>query len=375
MAAAASPHPRFTVELAERSYDIVVGEGLLADAGRLIGAVLRRPRTVIIADERVAALYLETLSGALEAAGIEQQSILVPAGEATKSFAELERLLDRLLELQVERNDTLVALGGGVLGDLAGLAAGLLRRGTDIVQVPTSLLAQVDSSVGGKTAINSRRGKNLIGVFHQPRLVLADVGVLASLPPRELRAGYAEILKYGLLGDADFFNWLEANHADVLGGDGAAQAHAVLTCCRAKARFVAADEREGGERALLNLGHTFGHALEAEVGYGDALLHGEAVAIGMVMAFRLAADLGLCPGQDVERMRRHLALAGLATNPREAGLGGLTAASLLAHMRQDKKVRDGRPTFVLARGIGEAFLCREVEEEQVRAMLERELAA
>lgn len=366
---------RLKVALAERGYEIVVGSGLLAEAGALLRPVLARPRVVTVVDETVAGLHLEALRGTLEQAGIAHEAVLVPPGETSKSFAELERLLERLIELGVERTDTLIALGGGVVGDLVGLAASLLRRGVAYVQVPTTLLAQVDSSVGGKTGINSKHGKNLIGAFYQPRLVLADVTTLASLPERQLKAGYAEVVKYGLLGDAEFFAWLETHGAAVLAGDPAAQSEAVLRSCRMKAGIVAADERETGERALLNLGHTFAHALEAATGYGGRLLHGEAVAIGMVMAFELSVRLGLCPADDAARVRRHLAGMGLPTSAGAAGIGGFDSAALLTHMQQDKKVRDGRLTFVLARGIGRAFITRAVEPASVVAMLDHELAA
>ena len=366
---------RLTVALGERSYDIVVGIDLLSEAGRLMNEVLRRPKAIIVADEVVADLHLAKLTQSLDRENVAHDTILVPAGETTKSFAELEALLDRLLELKIERNDTMIALGGGVTGDLAGLAASLLRRGIDCVQVPTTLLAQVDSSVGGKTGINTRHGKNLVGAFYQPRLVLVDVATLATLPKRQLAAGYAEVVKYGLLGDVEFFTWLEAEGAKVVAGDADRQVQAILTSCRTKARFVSADERETGERALLNLGHTFGHALEAEAGYGNRLLHGEAVAIGTVMAFELSARLKLCPVEDALRVRRHLSEVGLPTSAAEAGLSGFDSAQLLQHMQQDKKVRDGQLTFVLVRGIGQAFLTREVELADVVDMLDRELAA
>ncbi len=365
---------RLTVELGARAYDIVIGTDLLARAGALVGPVLRRPRVAIAADEAVAALHLDALEDGLAAAGIESLPILLPPGEATKSFAQLEALLERLIELEVARDDILIAFGGGVIGDLAGFAASLLRRGIDFVQIPTTLLSQVDSAVGGKTAINASRGKNLIGAFHQPRLVLADVGLLESLPRRELLAGYGEVVKYGLLGDADFFEWLERHGRDLLAGDGELRAHAVEVSCRAKAGFVARDEREGGVRALLNLGHTFGHALEAETGFSDRLLHGEAVAIGMVMAFEFSARLGYCSGQDADRARRHLASIGLPTRAGDAGLGPAHRDNLVAHMRQDKKVRDGRLTFVLARAIGDSFVARDVAQSELDAYLASALA-
>ena len=363
-----------SVALGARSYDIQVGQALMGAAGKHLAGVLARPRTVIVTDQNVARLHLEALVGGLRLGGIEHHIVVLPPGEASKSLAELGHLLDQLLEAKVERHDTILALGGGVIGDLVGFAASILRRGVDFVQIPTTLLAQVDSSVGGKTGINAKQGKNLIGSFHQPRLVLADVGVLDTLPRRELLAGYAEVVKYGLLGNADFFAWLEQHGQSLLEGDMAARCHAVATACRAKAAIVARDERESGDRALLNLGHTFGHALEAEHGFSDRLLHGEAVAIGMVLAFELSALLGLCPGADVERVRRHLAAVGLPTSP-ATSQAGFSATRLYQHMLQDKKVRDGRTTFVLARGIGQAFLSRDVLERDVLTVLERELAA
>jgi len=360
---------RLRVELGNRAYDIVVGTGLLDDAAALLGPVLKRPKAFVVTDENVARLHLGRLSGALEAGGIACHATVLPPGEGTKDFAHLERLADALLDAGAERSDMLVAFGGGVIGDLTGFAAAILRRGMDFVQLPTTLLAQVDSSVGGKTGIDTRHGKNLVGAFHQPRLVLADTGILDTLPRRELLAGYAEVAKYGLLGDEIFFDWLERRGADVIAGTGEARRQAVLASCGAKAGIVARDETETGERALLNLGHTFGHALEAEVGFGDTLLHGEAVAIGMVMAFGLSVRLGLCPGQDAERARRHLAAVGLPVHPGDLGIEGLDAARLVGRMAQDKKVRDGRVTFVLVRGIGEAFLTRDVAPAEVEAFL------
>ncbi len=364
---------RVRVDLGARSYDIVVGAGVLAAAGEEIAAALPGRRVAVVSDETVAAHHLPALLASLDAAGIGHCEIPVPPGEASKSFAGLERLLDALLDARIERGDAVVALGGGVIGDLAGFAASILRRGVACVQVPTTLLAQVDSAVGGKTGINTRHGKNLVGSFHQPRLVLADIATLETLPRRELLAGYAEVVKYGAIDDPAFFGWLEENGAAVVAGDRAARTHAVVTSCAAKARIVAADEREAGTRALLNLGHTFAHALEVEAGYGDALRHGEAVAIGMVLAFGLSVRLGLCPAEDAERLRAHLAAVGLPVRP--AGVVGRDARDrLLAHMAQDKKVAGGRVTFVLARGIGRAFLTREVETETLRAFLDEALA-
>lgn len=364
---ACTTEERLSVDLGERTYDIRIGKGLLDNAGNFLAPLLAQPRVVIVTDANVAPLYLNRLEASLAAVGIATAALVLPAGEATKSFAQLEALCEDLLSLKVERRTTLVALGGGVIGDLTGFTAGITLRGLDFIQVPTTLLAQVDSSVGGKTGINSAHGKNLVGLFHQPRLVLADVDTLATLDARELRAGYAEVVKYGLIGDAGFFAWLEAHGADVLAGNPETVGYAVRVSCAAKAAIVAADEREGGIRALLNLGHTFGHALEAETGFGDALLHGEAVGIGMVLAFALSHRLGHCAGADVERVVNHLAALGLRTDLR--WLAGATPAGLIAHMQGDKKVHDGRLTFVLARRIGEAFLDRNVQESVIADVL------
>jgi 3-dehydroquinate synthase len=340
--------------------------------------VLSQKRVFIVTDSNVAPLYLEALSQTLAKAGIRVDHAVVPAGEASKDFDHLSRLLDAMLAAKCERGTMIVALGGGVIGDLAGFAASILLRGVDFIQVPTTLLAQVDSSVGGKTGINTGAGKNLVGSFHQPRLVIADTDVLASLPRRELLAGYAEVAKYGLLGDAAFWAWLEDNAAAMLGGDARRHEllrHAIVTSCAAKARIVAADEKESGVRALLNLGHTFGHALEAEMGYGDALLHGEAVAIGMELAFELSARLGHCPAADAKRVSEHLAAVGLPTRPpRNGPRGAVTAAALMAHMSHDKKMKDGTVTFVLARRIGDAFLSRDVPAAALEATLTAALA-
>jgi len=366
---------RIPVALENRSYEIVVGSGLLARAADYMKPMLKRPFSVIVTDENVARRHLPALKAALESGGIQVESVVLPPGESLKSYAGFERLCEALLTLKVERRDHLIALGGGVIGDLVGFAASVLRRGMDFIQVPSSLLAQVDSSVGGKTAINSRQGKNLIGAFHQPRLVLADIDLLDTLPLRELRAGYAEIAKYGLLGDAAFFGWLEANAPALLEGDKALRIAAVAHSCAHKARIVAADEREEGERALLNLGHTFGHALESETGYSDRLLHGEGVAIGMVLAFRLSAALGFCAPEAAERARAHLARAGLPVAIRDiTGASQFTPEALLAHMRQDKKVQDGRLVFILAEAIGHAFRRGDVAEGAVLDLLRAELA-
>ena len=362
-----------TVDLGERSYDILVGDGLLAGAGKLIAPVLAEPRAVVITDENVEKHCLGPLEESLEEAGIDHQSIVLEAGEQTKDYAHVEALTGQLLDDRVERTTTLIALGGGVVGDITGFAAAVTLRGMDFIQIPTTLLAQVDSSVGGKTGINTPQGKNLIGAFHQPRLVLADIGALASLPPREMRAGYAEVVKYGLIADADFFAWLEANGQAVLDGDPEACLHAVLTSCRAKASIVQADETEKGSRALLNLGHTFGHALEAQTGYSDALHHGEAVAIGLGLAFDLSVQMGLCPGQDRDRLRSHLAAIGLPVGLGGLADGGWSAAGLIDLMGQDKKVRSGAMTFVLLRGIGQAFITQDVDLGLLSEVLEQAL--
>jgi 3-dehydroquinate synthase len=331
---------RLRVDLGPRSYEILVGENLIATAGAHLKPVLRQPRCFIVTDSTVAELYLAALERALSDAGIEIEAFVVPAGEATKDFDHLAQLCGRILEARLERQTTLVALGGGVIGDLAGFAAAILLRGIDFVQVPTTLLAQVDSSVGGKTGINTPQGKNLVGVFHQPRLVLADTGVLSTLPRRQLLAGYAEVVKYGLLGDAAFFQWLEGHGHLVVDGDPTAVRRAITHACAMKAAIVADDEREAGARALLNLGHTFGHALEAECGYGDELLHGEAVAIGMVMAFELSAQLGFCSPEETDRVRRHLADPARPHAARQKGQG--RAADLRARRRHRRGPPDLR---------------------------------
>ena len=365
---------RLRVDLDQRSYDIIVGPGLIAGAGAHAAPVMNGSRAVIVTDETVAALYLDRLQQSLGAHGIEAEAIQLPPGEATKDFGHLERLVDELLRRKVERSTMVVALGGGVIGDLAGLAAAVTLRGLNFIQVPTTLLAQVDSSVGGKTGINTHFGKNLVGAFHQPRLVLADIGALETLPRRQLLAGYAEVVKYGLLGDADFFEWLEHNGPALINGDSELRRQAVIRSCAAKAAIVADDERELGRRALLNLGHTFGHALEAETGLGHALLHGEAVAIGMCLAFDLAVRLDLCSGQDAGRVRAHLAAAGLPVDMRGLATPAWTGARLFDHMTRDKKVTDGRIAFVLARGIGRGLIAPDVNPEEVIALLDDCLA-
>jgi len=360
------------VKLDGRSYDVVIGTGLIGEAGGRLGGLLPRRRTVIVTDATVEPLHAGLLTESLERAGICAARVVLEPGEQTKSWEGLADLSDRLLALNLDRGDVILALGGGVVGDLAGFAAAIYKRGIDVVQIPTTLLAQVDSSVGGKTAIDTPRGKNLIGAFHQPRAVLADLSTLASLPQREMRCGYAEVIKYGLLGDRPFFDWLEANGPRVLAGEPDALLHAVARSVESKAQIVAEDEREAGARALLNLGHTFGHALEAETGFGEALKHGEAVAIGMVMAFRFSAALGHCSEADAARAERAIAAAGLATGAQ--GLPGwpYPADRLIDHMAHDKKAEGGRLTLILARAIGSAFVAKAVEVDQVRTFLARE---
>ncbi|HET9640293.1 MAG TPA: 3-dehydroquinate synthase [Allosphingosinicella sp.] len=351
------------VALGARSYTVAIAAGLLDQAGERLAPYARSGRIVAVSDERVWAAQ----GARLGAGGLDVVPVLVPAGEASKSWAQLQALTERLLELGIERGDCLLAFGGGMIGDLAGFAAAILKRGCSYVQVPTSLLAQVDSSVGGKTAINSAAGKNLIGAFHQPAAVLIDPSTLDTLPERELRAGYAEVVKYGLIGDSGFFAWCEANGAALMAGDGDARLHAIETCVRAKAAIVAEDELETkGRRALLNFGHTFGHALEAESGFD--LLHGEAVALGMALAFRFSAERGLCGADEAERVAAHLEAAGLPTR-----LEGMSARRLAARMAGDKKASGGRVAFVLTRGIGEAFVDRSVALGEVEEFLEREL--
>ncbi|MDE2166368.1 MAG: 3-dehydroquinate synthase [Alphaproteobacteria bacterium] len=359
---------RLRVELGARSYDIVVGSQLLAQAGTLIASVVRQRRVIVVTDATVARLHLEALRQGLALAGLTAEAVVVPPGEATKNFAHFQQLCEDILALGVERATPIMALGGGVVGDLAGFAAATLLRGLDYIQVPTTLLAQVDSSVGGKTAIDTRLGKNLVGAFHQPVLVIADIDTLRTLPYRELLAGYAEVVKYGLIRDRRFYEWLEARAGELLAGDPALRREAVLHSCAAKAAVVAADEREAGERALLNFGHTFGHALEAATGFGGALLHGEAVALGMCMAFDLSTKLRLCPADAAARVRRHFAAVGLRTE-----IGELDADNLLALMRKDKKVADGRISLILARDIGQAFVSRDVEPEMLCEFLRSEM--
>lgn len=352
---------RVEVALGERSYSITIASGLLDRAGELLAPYARSGRIVAVSDENVWAAQ----GARLAASGLDIVPVLVPPGEGSKSWAQLEALTERLLELGIERGDAILAFGGGMVGDLAGFAASILKRGCAYVQAPTSLLAQVDSSVGGKTAINAAAGKNLVGAFHQPVAVLIDPSTLDTLPERELRAGYAEVVKYGLIGDPGFFAWCEANFTSLLAGDGEARLHAIETCVRAKAAIVAEDEYETtGRRALLNFGHTFGHALEAESDF--AILHGEAVALGMTLAFRCSAERGLCEAEDADRAAAHLEAAGLAVWPER-----VSSQRLVDRMTRDKKASGGRVSFVLTRGIGEAFVDRSVELGEVEAFLER----
>jgi len=357
------------VGLGDRAYDVVIGPGLIANAGQWLRPVLKRDRTVIVTDDNVAKVALPALQAALDTAGIDHQTITLPAGEATKSFDQLATLTGALLDAKVERKDRIIALGGGVIGDLVGFAASILRRGVGFIQIPTSLLAQVDSSVGGKTAVNVPQGKNLIGAFHQPVLVLADTDILNTLPRRELEAGYAEIVKYGLLGDHGFFEWLEQNGTKVLDGDLTARLHAIKTSVAMKAEIVAEDETEQGRRALLNLGHTFGHAFEAETGYSAKLLHGEGVAVGMALAFALSAKMGLVSGQDAGRVKAHLRNAGLKSSILDIEGAPFDVDKLLSHMKQDKKVVDDKLTFILAHAIGDAFITQDVAIDDVRDVL------
>src|ERR1700742_3479309 len=364
------------VALAERAYDIIIGRDVLSSLGARIATLRPGVRTAIVTDRTVAKHWLEATEASLSAAGIATSRIIVEEGEASKSYRVLEQVSEALIAARIERNDLVIALGGGVVGDLAGFAAAILRRGVDFVQVPTSLLAQVDSSVGGKTGINSPRGKNLLGAFHQPVLVVADTSVLDTLSPRQFRAGYAEVAKYGVLGDEAFFGWLEANHADIFSG-GAAREHAIATSCLAKAAIVSRDERETGERARLNLGHTFGHALEAATGFSDRLFHGEGVAIGMALAAEFSASLGMIAQADAARVKHHLADVGLPTHLQDiAGFaqeGLADADALMALMAQDKKVRRGKLTFILLEAVGRAVIAKDVDPSRVRDFLQVKL--
>ena len=364
---------RVPVSLGERSYDILIGEGLVADAGRWFRAVLPKARACIITDSNVSGRHLVAFEKSLRRAGVTASAVVIPAGEASKCFDVFEQVVDQVVGGRYERGDAVVALGGGVVGDLAGFVAAVVRRGMRFVQVPTTLLSQVDSSVGGKTAINSRHGKNLVGVFHQPDLVLADTTVLDTLSEREFRAGYAEVVKYGLIDNAAFFASLERNWREIFAG-GPARTEAIAVSCRSKAAIVARDEREIGDRALLNLGHTFGHAIETAAGYSGTVVHGEAVALGMVLAHDFSVRLNQMSPDDAGRIRVHLSDVGLPTRLSEIPGGPPSVAAFMELIGQDKKVQSGALTFVLSRGIGEAFIAKDVPAEAVRAFLTDKLS-
>lgn len=365
-----TPAKTVPVGLGARAYDIHIGPNLLANAAQYIGPFIQGKKVIIISDETVGALYEDTLMRQLDGIWRDGSAMRVPAGEASKSLPQFSALCNQILDSGIDRQTVLIALGGGVIGDLVGYVAASLLRGLDFIQIPTSLLAQVDSSVGGKTGINAHAGKNLIGAFHQPRLVLADTSLLDSLSLREMRAGYAEVVKYGLLGDMAFFEWLETHGADVLARDPDALAYAVAASCQAKADIVVADETEAGKRALLNLGHTFAHAFEAEAGYDGRLLHGEAVAAGMGVAFDFSAAIGFCNGQDVMRVKAHLTACGLPSSRAELPAGDAGSEQLLRHMKKDKKVENAALTFILVRGIGDAEIHKNVPADTVLAFLE-----
>lgn len=362
---------RVTVALGDRSYDVVIGGNLLADAGRHISPHLRKKRVGIVTDETVATFHLDALHASLKASNIDFETFILPAGEGTKNLKHYSDLMDRLLKARIGRDECLIALGGGVIGDLTGFAASTLRRGIDFIQIPTTLLSQVDSSVGGKTGINTQYGKNLIGAFYQPKLVLADVSLLDTLPRRDVLAGYAEVVKYGLLGDFEFYNWLEKNGLSVVDGDTVSRIHAVKKSVQAKADIVAQDEFESGVRAYLNLGHTFGHALEAEAGYGEDLVHGEGVALGMLMAMALSARIGKITGQECQRVKAHFEHVGLIRQLPKINGVSWKAKTLLQHMYQDKKVDQGKLTFIVLKAIGEAFTTQDVSTDEILAVLDQ----
>ncbi|WP_417815757.1 3-dehydroquinate synthase [Thalassospira alkalitolerans] len=368
-------HDILRVELGPRSYDILVGSNLLADTASHIATFVRKAGVIVISDATVADKHLPTVLASLDSAGIAHRQVIVPAGEKSKSFAVFEDVIEQILAMGIERSTLIIALGGGVVGDLAGYVAASLLRGLDFVQIPTTLLSQVDSSVGGKTGINSKSGKNLVGAFHQPRLVLADTAVLDTLPRREMQAGYAEVVKYGLIDDPEFFDWLEKNAEAILNNDGPERRAAVMRSCAAKARIVSQDERESGKRALLNLGHTFGHALEAETGYGAKLLHGEAVAMGMVIAHDVCGAMGMAPGGEKDRIVNHLKSVGLPVVASEVPGMHWDIDRLIGHMSRDKKVRDGEITFVMTRGIGKAFTSKAMDVDKMRAAITRSCRA
>jgi len=363
------------VPLGERAYDVRIGTGLLGEADAALAPLLHRPKVAVVSDANVSRLHFGRLQQALGGAGIKVSNLVLPAGEATKNWTHLSKTVEWLLAEKIERNDVVIALGGGVIGDLVGFAAAIVRRGVRYVQVPTSLLAQVDSSVGGKTAINSPSGKNLVGAFHQPVLVLADIDVLDTLTPRDFRSGYGEVVKYGMLGDPAFFDWLEVNGPKMAAGDHDLRTYAVRRSVEMKAAIVVRDETEQGDRALLNLGHTFGHALEAATGYSDRLLHGEGVAIGCALAFETSARLGLCAQEDPSRVRAHLRAMGMATDLADIPGDLPDADGLLGLMAQDKKVLDGKLRFILARSIGDSFVADGVDLAVVKSVLSDALAA
>lgn len=372
-----SEYSTLNVDLGKRSYDIVTGEGLLQQAGSIIQPLLASNRIILVTDENVKKYWLKTVETSFTEAGINYSSIVKEPGEQIKSFASLETLSKDILDSQIERSTTLIALGGGVVGDLVGFCAAIALRGLNFIQIPTTLLAQVDSSVGGKTGINMPQGKNLIGAFHQPLMVLADICTLESLSARDLRSGYAEIVKYGLIEDRDFFNWLEINGPEVIGVDVKAnprvRREAILSSCKIKADIVSTDETEKGNRALLNLGHTFGHALEAKTGYGNDLTHGESISIGMSMAFDLSVRIGICPSEDRDRLRRHLEMCGLPIGLKELNIDSWSSSKLIDLMHQDKKVSGGKLTFILAHGIGKPIITKDVNMSDVTAILDNYL--
>ncbi len=361
-----------TVGLGDRAYDIVIGPDLIDRAGEALDPIVANRHVIIISDKNVAKLHLARLKAGFKPFARKLDHFVIMAGEASKSMSVLSRLLDDILSLGIDRSVLIVAFGGGVIGDLAGFAAASLLRGVDLVQIPTSLLAQVDSSVGGKTGVNAASGKNLIGAFYQPKAVLADTSLLVSLPERELRAGYAEVVKYGLLGDAMFFTWLEDNSSAVLALEPDAIMHTISRSCEAKARIVEVDEREAGTRALLNLGHTFAHAFEAEAGFNGSLLHGEAVAAGMALAFDLSVDLGVCAADHAARCKAHLHAVGLPSSQSDLAIGNVPACRLIEHMKHDKKIRNGKLHFILVRAVGDAFVCGDVPSHKVKNLLERD---
>ena len=370
-----SEHNKLRINLKENSYDIIIEHGLLSELGALISKKFGKPKTFIVTDSNIAAHWLKQTIESLTAQGMSPKVLEVPVGERTKSFINLEKIIDQLLESKVDRDSVLIALGGGVIGDLAGFAGAVTLRGIKVIQVPTTLLSQVDSSVGGKTGVNVRQGKNLVGSFHQPSLVAIDTQVLQTLPSRQLFAGYAEVLKYGLIKDRSFFDWLELNGKKVLEGDKLAQQFAIFTSCRIKAEIVEADEKEKNLRAILNFGHTFGHALEAEAGYDGNLLHGEAVSIGMVLAIELSKNLGYLSGQDAGRAVEYIRNIGLPTNINSIeGSTSWHPDGIIQHMQHDKKVSNGQLRFVLIKGIGEAYLTADVERNDIYRVIEKSLS-